>query len=365
MPSDNHSHEGPVHGDSHARHEGGSDDEHAHPHGAQGHGHNHQGHEAHGHTHGTIDPSIIATERGIWAIKWSFVGLMATTLIQVVIVYFSRSVALLADTIHNLGDAGTAIPLGIAFVLGRRKPSKRFTYGYGRVEDLAGVAVVLTILASAVFAGYESIQRFFHPQQVSYVWAVAAASIVGFLGNEGVAIFRIRVGKEMGSAALVADGYHARVDGFTSLAVLFSVVGVWLGYPLADPIVGLLVTVLILRIVWESATAVFTRLLDGVDPDVVDRLDAEARRTEGVNDVSEVRVRWQGHRMHAELNVAVDQKLSVEEGHNIATRVRHELLHKLQFLSDAIIHIDPANASGEKYHQIEQHQHDGEPVHSH
>ena len=281
------------------------------------------------------------------------------------VVYFSGSIALLADTIHNLGDACTAIPLGIAFILGKRKPSKRFTYGYGRVEDLAGLAVVLTILVSAIVAGYQSIERFIHPQPVSYLWAVAAASIVGFLGNEGVAIFRIRVGKEMGSAALIADGYHARTDGIASLSVLLSVVGVWMGYPLADPIIGILVTLLILGIVWESAAAVFTRLLDGVDPDLVDEIKADAKRARGVVDVTEVRVRWLGHRLHAELNLAVAERLSVEEGHEIANTARHELLHNLKFLSSATIHIDPANASGEQYHRITQHTHDDSPPHSH
>lgn len=326
-------------------------------------GHNHA--EGHGHTHGVIDPSIAATDKGLWAVKWSFIGLFITTLIQIVIFYFSGSIALLADAIHNVGDACTAIPLGIAFILGKRKPSKRFTYGFGRVEDLAGVAVVLTILASALFAGYESINRFFHPKPVTYLWAVVIGAIVGFIGNEGVAIFRIKVGKEMGSAALIADGYHARTDGIASLAVLLSAIGVYLGYPLADPIIGIIMTLLILRIVWESAGAVFTRILDGVDPDVPDKIKEQAKQTKGVEDVSEVRVRWLGHRMHAEVNVTVGEGLSVEQGHDIASRVRHELLHKLEFLSNATIHIDPANASGEEHHHIEEHAHGSEPVHSH
>ena len=271
---------------------------------ASAHAHD-QGQDAHGHTHGAIDPSIITTERGIWAIKWSFTGLLATALFQVVIVILSGSVALFADTIHNFGDAATAIPLWIAFKLAQRKPSATFTYGYGRVEDLAGVAIVLTILLSALVAGYESVNRFFHPQPVTYLWAVITASVVGFLGNEAVALFRIRVGKEIGSAALVADGYHARVDGLTSLAVLFGAVGVWLGFPLADPIVGLLITVAIFRIVWESGKSIFTRLLDGVDPEVIDEIKHAVNHTPGVEDISEVRVRWLGHRLHAELNIAV------------------------------------------------------------
>jgi divalent metal cation (Fe/Co/Zn/Cd) transporter len=170
-------------------------------------------HGEHNHTHGTIDPTLLTTERGIWAVKWSLIGLGATAVFQAVIVFFSGSVALLADTIHNIADAGTAIPLWIAFTLTKRQPSRRFTYGYGRVEDLAGVMIVLTILFSAVLAGYESIQRLLHPQPVEHLWAVAIASIIGFAGNEMVALFRIRIGKQINSAALVADGYHARVDG--------------------------------------------------------------------------------------------------------------------------------------------------------
>src|SRR5215217_2978717 len=315
---------------------------HGHSHDAShgGHAHSHDG-GGHGHTHGVIDPSIVTTERGIWAIKWSFVILAVTSVLQLIVVFVSGSVALLADTIHNLGDAATAIPLWFAFMLARRKPSRRFTYGLGRVEDLAGVVIVLIILLSAAVAAYESIDRIFHPQTVGYLWAVVVASVIGFLGNEAVALFRIKVGKEIGSAALIADGYHARVDGLTSLAVLFGAIGVWLGYPLADPVIGLLITVMILRIVWDAAKSVFTRLLDGVDPKVVDEIKQAAGHVPGVDDVSEVRVRWLGHRLHAELNVAVRPELSVEQGHDIATKVRHELLHELRYLSNATIHIDP------------------------
>ena len=329
------------------------------------HSHSDPDHRQHDYTHGTIDPSLLTTERGIWAVKWSLIGLGATAVFQVVIVFFSGSVALFADTIHNIADAGTAIPLWIAFTLARRPPSHRFTYGYGRVEDLAGVVIVLTIFVSALLAGYESIDRLLHPHAVEYLWAVAIASIIGFAGNEAVAILRIRVGKEIGSAALIADGYHARVDGFTSLAVLVGAIGIWLGYPLADPAVGIIITIGILRIVWDSGKSVFTRLLDGVDPEVITEIKHSAEHVSGVGNVSEVRVRWLGHRMHAELNLAVNQSLSVEKGHEIAKDVRHELLHHLRYLSSATIHIDPANASGEEHHRIEGHSHDNLPAHSH
>jgi cation diffusion facilitator family transporter len=322
-------------------------------------------HGAHTHTHGAVDPSLFTTQRGLWAVKWSFVGLMVTAVIQLVVVVLSGSVALLADTVHNVGDAATAVPLGVAFLLARWRPTKRFTYGYGRVEDLAGVLVVLIILFSAVVAGYESIDRFFHPRTMGYIWAVAAAAVVGFAGNEAVAVFRIRVGKEIGSAALVADGYHARVDGLTSLAVLLGALGAWLGYPVVDPIVGLAISVAIARIVWQSGKAVFTRLLDGVDPAVTDEIAHSVKHHPQVRGVTEVRVRWLGHRLHAEVNVAVGPELSVEEGHAVAVEVRHQLLHDLRYLSNAVIHVDPADASGEVYHRIREHEHGGLPVHSH
>jgi cation diffusion facilitator family transporter len=331
--------------------------------------HHHHSHgdadDGHQHSHGIIDASITTSERGLWAIKWSFVGLVATAALQLVVVFLSGSVALLADTIHNFGDAATAIPLAVAFWFARRKPSRRFTFGYGRVEDLAGVAIVLTILASAIVAGYQSIDRLMHPQEVSHLGAVIAASIVGFVGNEVVAVFRIRVGREINSAALIADGYHARVDGWTSLAVLFGAVGVWLGYPLADPGVGLLITAAIFGIVIQSGKSIFIRMLDGAEPHIIDEIRHAAAHVPQVKDVTDVRARWLGHRLHAELNIAVDPQMSVSQGHAVAGEVRHELLHHLDYLSLVVIHVDPADQSGESHHRIEQHVHDGLPAHSH
>jgi len=309
-------------------------------------------HGEHKHVHGFVEPTLVTTQRGIWAIQWSFLGLGLTALFQIFIVYWSGSVALLADTIHNFGDAATALPLWVAFRLVRLKPSKRFPYGYGRVEDLAGVAVVLVILFSAVVAGYESAQRLLHPQRVEYLWAVATASLIGFLGNEAVALLRIKVGKEIRSAALVADGYHARVDGLTSLSVLFGAMGVWLGYPLADPIVGLLITAAILWIVWESSRAVFTRMLDGVEPELLDQIRHIVSHTPGVGEVAEVRARWIGHRLQAEVNIAVGAGLSVAQAHEVAKEAHHQLLHHLPYLSAATIHIDPLGESGERYHRL-------------
>jgi cation diffusion facilitator family transporter len=328
------------------------------------HPHQH-GHEEHGHTHGAVDPSIATSERGMWAVKWSFVGLFVTALLQLVVVVLSGSVALLSDTIHNFGDALTAVPLWAAFALARLGASRRFTFGYGRVEDLAGVVVVLIILFSAVVAGYQAIERLLNPQPIALLWTVAAASLLGFIGNEAVAVFRIRVGRQISSAALVADGYHARTDGWTSLAVLLGATGVWLGYPLADPLVGLIIAAAILVIVWQSGKAVFTRLLDGVDPKAIEEIHHAASSVPGVEDVAEVRARWLGHRLRTEVKVAVDPGLSVAEGHAIAREVNHRLMHELGYLDMAVVHVDPAQEAGEEHHRVAIHSHDGLPPHSH
>jgi cation diffusion facilitator family transporter len=316
------------------------------------HEHPHDHSHGHNHTHGRVDPSITTTSKGLWAVKWSFIGLMVTAVLQIFIVYVSGSVALLADTIHNFGDASTAIPLAIAFSLARRKPSKRFSYGYGRAEDLAGVIIILLILFSAVIAGYESITHFLSPQPVGHLQAVALAAIIGCIGNEGVAEFRMKVGKEIGSAALIADGYHARIDGFTSLAVLIGAIGVWSGYPVLDPLIGMLITIAILKIVLDSSKLVFTRLLDGVEPEVIDKVKCVAESVEGVCEVTDLRVRWIGHRLHAEINASVDPSLSVEEGHEIANAVREKLLENFSYLSGTTIHVDPLTASGECCHCV-------------
>ncbi len=295
----------------------------------------------HEHTHGSVDPSIVTTKKGLWAVKWSFIGLMITFVIQVVIVIISESVALLADTIHNLGDAITAIPLGIAFLFTMKKPSGKFTYGYGRVEDLAGVIVVLLILFSAIVAGYEAIERIIHPLEIHHLWAVVFASIIGFIGNEAVAVFRIRVGKEIGSAALVADGYHARIDGFTSLAVLFGAIGVMLGFPLADPIIGLLITLTILKIVWDSVKTVFTRLLDGVEPEHLHEIEHAITHVKGIIEVRNVKARWSGHQLHTEIFITIRAGLSVSEAHQIIENIEHEVKRHVKYVSGVIVDIEP------------------------
>ena len=304
--------------------------------------HDHDQDHAHGHTHGVVDPTIATTGRGIWAIKWSFLILAATAVLQLVVVFVSDSVALLADTIHNIGDAGTAIPLWVAFVLARRKPTRTFTYGYGRVEDFAGIVIVLIILFSALVAGYQAIDRLFHPRPVLHLGWLAAAGLIGFLGNEAVAVFRIRVGRQISSAALIADGYHARTDGLTSLAVVLGAFGVWAGFQLADPIIGLIITVVILGIVWQSAKAVLTRMLDGVEPQVVSELRHAAQHASGVLSVESVRARWLGHRLYAEMTLAVDPALSLADARKVADDVKKHARGHLPALESLHVELVPA-----------------------
>ncbi len=290
----------------------------------------------------SVDDTLESTAAGIRTVKISLLVLGLTVLIQIVIVVMSGSVALAADTIHNFADALTAVPLWIAFALGAKPATRRYTYGFGRVEDLAGSFVVAMITMSAIIAGYEAIARLIHPQQIEHVGWVALAGLVGFIGNEWVALYRIRVGHRIGSAALIADGLHARTDGFTSLAVLCSAGGVALGFPLADPIVGLLITAAILAVLRTAARDVFRRLLDGVDPAMVDAAEQALAARPGVQAVRSVRMRWIGHRLHADAELDVDPALDLAQAHRIAHDAEHELTHTVPKLTTALIHAYPA-----------------------
>jgi cation diffusion facilitator family transporter len=239
-----------------------------------------------------------------------------------------------------VGDATTAIPLWIAFVLVRRKPSKTFNYGLGHVEDLAGMLIVLIILFSAIIAGYEAVDRLIHPQPIEQLPAVAIAGVIGFVGNEAVAVFRIKVGREMNSAALIADGYHARTDGLTSLAVVLGAIGVWAGFPLADPIIGLMITLAIFGIVWQSTEAIITRSLDGIDPAVIEEIRHAAEHVPGVRRVSDVKARWLGHQLNADMTIAVDGGLSLAEANRIAVALQTELHRHLPPLKEATVQFD-------------------------
>jgi cation diffusion facilitator family transporter len=324
-----------------------------------GHHHHEHAHD-HSHSHGgwgaikglfaphshdaadSLDSALESSAAGIRAVKISLLVLGLTSVVQIAIVVASGSVALAADTIHNFSDALTAVPLWIAFALGAKAATRRYTYGFGRVEDLAGLFVVGMIALSALIAGYEAVQRLIHPHVIDHVGWVALAGLVGFLGNETVAVYRIRVGRQIGSAALVADGVHARTDGFTSLAVLLGAGGVALGYPLADPIVGLIITVAILAVLRTAVRDVFRRLLDGVDPALVDTAEQSLAAEPGVRSVHSVRMRWMGHRLHADVELDLDPELSLAQAHQIAHDAEHHLVHAVPKLTTALIHAYPA-----------------------
>ncbi|MET8054587.1 cation diffusion facilitator family transporter [Streptosporangium sp. NPDC005286] len=282
----------------------------------------------------------------------SFAVLVVTALVQSAIVAVSGSVALLGDTLHNFADALTAVPLAIAFWVGRRAATRRFTYGYGRAEDLAGVVIVVLIAASAALAGYEAVKRLINPEDMRALGLVAAAGVVGFLGNEWVARYRIKVGREIGSAALVADGLHARTDGFTSLAVLLGAGGAALGFPLADPIVGLLITVAILFVLRDAAREIYHRLMDAVDPKLVAQAEQILAGVAGVERVGSVRLRWLGHTLRAEVDIMVRHDASLLQAHAVAVEAEHRLIHELPRLRAATVHADPDGPAGTEHHAI-------------
>jgi cation diffusion facilitator family transporter len=289
----------------------------------------------------SIDDALSSSAAGIRAVKISLAALGVTAAFQVAIVVVSGSVALAADTIHNFSDAFTAVPLWFAFSVGTRAATRRYTYGFGRAEDLAGLFVIAMIALSALVAGYEAVQRLIHPVTIGNLGWVVAAGVVGFVGNELVALYRIRVGRRIGSAALIADGLHARTDGFTSLAVVFGAGGVALGYPMADPIIGLLITVAIVAVLRTAVRDVFRRLMDGVDPKLVGDAEATLSARPGVLAVRSVRLRWIGHRLHAEAELDIDPATSLLDAHRIAHDAEHELTHAIPRLDTALVHAYP------------------------
>ncbi|MBN9141454.1 MAG: cation transporter [Micrococcales bacterium] len=343
---------------------------HAHPHDAIGpeheatghshdHGHEHGDHdrESGGHSHPTgihgffyglfvphshdaadsIDDALEASKEGVRALKISLFILLGTSILQLVVVLISGSVALLADTIHNFSDALTAVPLWIAFILGRRIATRRYTFGYGRAEDLAGLFIVAVVALSAIVAAWQSIERIINPQPLQNLWWVLAAGVIGLIGNEAVAIYRIRVGQKIGSAALVADGVHARTDGFTSLAVVFGGVGVMLGFPLADPIVGLIISAAIIVLLWGTVRSIGRRLMDGIEPELVDKAEHALEYTPGVIAVPRLQLRWVGHRLQGTATIQVAGDSTLAEAEAIVHEAEHELGHALPNLDDMLI----------------------------
>jgi cation diffusion facilitator family transporter len=309
----------------------------------------------------SIDDALEGSAAGIRVVKISLLALALTALLQLGIVFISGSVALLADTIHNFADASTALPLWLAFSVGRRAPNRRYTYGYGRAEDLAGVFVVLVIAISAGVAAWESVRKLLQPEPIDFLGWVALAGVAGFVGNELVARYRITAGQRIGSAALVADGYHARTDGFTSLAVVVGAAGVWLGFPQADPLVGLGITVAILLVLKGAVVQVWRRLMDAVDPELIVQAEEAAAHAAGVEGVSRLRARWLGHNIVAEAQIVADCRLTLLEAHAVAERARHAMLHAVPKLADVQVHVDPCAHDGVDPHAEVAH-HDQRPA---
>jgi cation diffusion facilitator family transporter len=355
-------------GHDHDQDNGHSHDDHGHSHDDHGHSHGsglwgvlNSVFHLHGHSdqqqQRAADPAM-ATEEGIRVIWLALAALALTTIIQIGIVWLSGSVALLADTVHNLGDALNSIPLLIAFYLARRAATRRYTYGFGKAEDIAGIFIVLSIAFSAGYIFWESFQKLLNPAPLTNLPWVAAAAIIGFIGNEVVAWLQIRTGRKIGSDAMIADGLHARTDGLTSLAVLVAVAGAAFGFPIVDPIVGLLIGFTILFITRDALKTMWYRLMDAVDPQLVDSVERAAGTVVGVQHVHDVRVRWLGHQLHAELHVVVDEDLPTRESHAIAEAVRHELGHALPHLALVSVHVDPCGHSGIDHHAANaQHSH--------
>ncbi|HYB02441.1 MAG TPA: cation diffusion facilitator family transporter [Ktedonobacteraceae bacterium] len=322
------------------------------------HDHSHEDHDHeeknHGHEHGKVDADLYGNRAGLRAVQISTAGMLLVSLIQFAIAWIGGSAGLFADALHNFGDVFTTIALWIAFVISNRAANQRYTYGYYRAEDLAGIFIVLVIIASAVASGVESIQKLTSGNVPSQIYLSMAAALVGVAGNEILAQYKISVGKRINSVSLVADGQHSRIDGLTSLAAFVGLLGVLLGFPKADPIAGIIITIVILTVVFSTARSVLQRLLDAVDPHVVPSIIDIASSVPGVEQVTDVRARWVGHTLHVVMNIEVDAELTLSKAHAIAEEVRHRLFHDIKGLSEVLIHTDPSSASGD-YHQVMAH----------
>jgi len=332
---------------------------HEHDHDEHNHGHNHDEHEhehdEHGHEHGKVDADLYGNQAGLRAVQLSTAGMLLVSAIQFAIALIGGSAGLFADALHNFGDVFTTVALWIAFVISSRTANQRYTYGYYRAEDLAGIFIVLVIIASAVAGAVESIQKLTSGNVPTHIYLSMAAALVGVVGNELLAQYKISVGKRINSVALVADGQHSRIDGLTSLAAFAGLIGVMLGFPIADPIAGILITLVIIIVVFTTSRSVLQRLLDAVDPHVVPSIITTALAVPGVEAATDVRARWVGHTLHVVMNIEVNAELTLSKAHAIAEEVRHRLFHKIKGISEVVIHTDPSSASGDHHQEMAHH----------
>jgi len=321
--------------------------EHDHDHGHGEHNHDEKGH---GHEHAKVDADLYGNREGLRAVQISTAGMLLVSVIQFAIAWIGGSAGLFADALHNFGDVFTTIALWIAFVISNRAANQRYTYGYYRSEDLAGIFIVLVIIASATASAVESVQKLTSGNIPTQIYLSMAAALVGVAGNELLAQYKISVGKRINSVSLIADGHHSRIDGLTSLAAFIGLVGVKLGFPKADPIAGIVITIVIVSVVFSTSRSVLQRLLDAVDPHVVPSIITISNAVPDVEQVTDVHARWVGHTLHVVMTIEVDAELTLSKAHAIAEEVRHQLFHEIKGISEVLIHTDPSSASGD-YHQ--------------
>lgn len=349
-----HEHEHDEHSHQHDEHDCDHDSHDEHEHDERGRKGGH-GHGGHGHEHGKVDADLYGNKAGLRAVQISTAGMLLVALIQFAIATIGGSAGLFADALHNLGDVFTTVALWIAFVISNRAANQRYTYGYYRSEDLAGIFIVLVIIASAVAGAVESIQKLTSGNVPTQIYLSMAAALVGVVGNETLAQYKISVGKRINSVPLIADGQHSRIDGLTSLAAFVGLIGVRLGLPIADPIAGIVITVVILTVVYSTSRSVIQRLLDAVDPRIVPSIVNTAQEVSGVEAVTDVRARWVGHTLHVIMNIEVDPELTLVKAHAIAEEVRHRLFHSIDGISEAVIHTDPSSESDDHHQSVAHH----------
>jgi cation diffusion facilitator family transporter len=332
---------------------------HTHDHEEHNHDHDHDEHNhdehAHGHEHGKVDADLYGNRAGLRAVQISTAGMFLVAAIQFAIAWIGGSAGLFADALHNFGDVFTTIALWIAFVISNRAANQRYTYGYYRAEDLAGIFIVLVIIASAIASAVESIQKLTSGNIPTQIYLSMAAALIGVAGNELLAQYKISVGKRINSVSLIADGHHSRIDGLTSLAAFIGLIGVKLGFPKADPIAGIVITIVIVTVVFSTSRGVLQRLLDAVDPHVVPSIVTTATAVPGVEEVTDVRARWVGHTLHVVMNIEVDAELTLSKAHAIAEEVRHRLFHDVKGISEVVVHTDPSSASGDHHQEMAHH----------
>ena len=347
------------HDHDHSHDAGNHEHDHDHDHNDHDHDHDHEGHRhsrhgGHDHEHGKVEAELYSNREGLRAVQISTAGMLVVALIQFAIALIGGSAGLFADALHNTGDVLTTVALWIAFVVSNRAANARYTYGYHRAEDLAGIIIVLVIIASAVASAVESVLKLISGSAPTQIILSMAAALVGVAGNELLAQYKISVGRRINSVPLVADGQHSRIDGLTSLAAFIGLIGVALGLRLTDPIAGLVITVAILGVVYSTTRSVLSRLLDAVDPHIIPEIIDVASKTSGVEAITEPRARWVGHTLHIVLNIEVDPHLTLVQAHGIAEEVRHRLFHSIKGVSEILIHTDPASHHGD-FHQLVAH----------